>query len=99
MINEIKKYLSEGKFRITDHAMEEMKDEGFVIQDLVGGVNKGEIIENYPKTYPLPACLINGKTGKERPIHICLSLPPLVKIITVYKPSIDRWKPGFRERR
>ena len=99
MIEEIRKYVFKGNFRLTDHAMEEMKEEGFRIQDLIDGIKNGRIIENYPKAYPLSACLINAKTKKACPIHICISLPPLVKIITVYKPSLDKWKPGFEERR
>lgn len=99
MIEEIRKYIFEEKFKITDHALEEIKAEQFTIRDVSEGINNGEIIEDYPKAYPIPACLVNGIADKNRPIHICLSLPPTVKIITVYEPSLDKWAPGFRIRR
>ncbi len=97
-INAIKDYINENKFRVTDHAFEEMKVEGFVLKDVADGIISGKIIEDYPNAYPLPACLINGKTKKGRPVHVCVSSPPLVKIITVYEPSPEKWEDDFKKR-
>lgn len=98
-IGEIRSYIEKGNFRVTDHAFEEMKVDNFTLENVTQGIMNGEIIENYPDAYPLPACLINGKTTNGRPIHICVSLPPLVKIITVYEPSAEKWENNFKKRR
>ena len=97
-INEIRNYVEKQDFKITDHAFQEMRADNFTMQDIVVGIMNGEIIEHYHEAYPLPACLINGKTKTGEPIHICISLPPLVKVITVYRPDPERWSDNFRKR-
>jgi len=92
-------YIVKQDFKITDHAFEEMTADDLVFQDVISGVMNGEIIENYPTAYPLSAVLINGKIKDGGPIHICVSLPPLVKIITVYRPDPEKWIDDFRKRR
>ena len=89
-IAEIRDYIVKQDFKITDHAFEEMNADGLAFQDVISGVMSGEIIENYPKAYPLSAVLVNGKTKNGEPIHICISLPPLVKVITVYRPDPEK---------
>lgn len=98
-ISEIREYIVKGNFRITDHAFEEMKADGLIFQDVIAGVMSGEVIENYSRAYPLLASLINGKTESGQPIHVCISLPPLVKVITVYRPDPEKWTEDFCKRR
>ena len=98
-IEEIRHYILKHNFKVTDHAFEEMRADELSLEDAVAGIISGGIIENYPRAYPLPACLINGKTGAGGPIHICVSLPPLVKVITVYRPDPMKWTDDFRKRR
>lgn len=76
-----------------------MKNDRVLVADLISACISGEIIEDYPTAYPLPACLILGYTEDVRPLHVCLSKPPLVKIITVYVPSSDRWEPDWKTRK
>ena len=54
----------------------------------------GEIIEEYPDDKYSPSCLIYGKTDNGRDLHVQLSLPPLVVIITVYDPDPEEWING-----
>lgn len=54
-------------------------------------VLKGEIIEEYPDDKFSPSCLIYGKTENERDLHVQLSLPPSVIIITTYNPNPEEW--------
>lgn len=93
-ILELKKFLKADKPVITDHALEAMQDDEITLDDLFQCVVHGEIIEEYPKAYPLPACLIKGNA-----LHVCLSMPPRVKIITCYIPDAAQWEDGFRKRR
>jgi hypothetical protein len=98
-IGKIRELLLSGNFVITNHARIEMKNDDVLVDDLISACISGEIIEDYPSAYPLPACLILGHTNDGRALHVCLSKPPLVKIITVYVPSSDWWKPDWKTRR
>ena len=98
-IEAVGEYLTQGDFVITDHARREMQSDQVSVADLVPACTDGEIIEDYPHAYPLSACLILGQTLDGRPLHVCLSKPPLVKIITVYVPTPTRWELDWKTRR
>jgi hypothetical protein len=52
---------------------------------------KGEIIEEYPDDKYSPSCLIYGKTKEGRDLHVQVSLPPVVVVITTYEPDPEEW--------
>lgn len=52
---------------------------------------RGEVIEEYPNDKYSPSCLIYGRTKKGRNLHVQVSLPPIVIIITVYEPESSEW--------
>jgi hypothetical protein len=54
-------------------------------------ISKGEIIEHYPEDKYSPSCLIYGKTQTGRDLHVHVSLPPKVVIITTYEPDTKEW--------
>ena len=56
-------------------------------------------IENYPEDKYGPSCLISGKTNAGRPLHIHVSMPLNVKIITVYEPDPEKWIDNRTRRR
>ena len=59
----------------------------------------GEVIEDYPDDKYGPSCLILGYTRDGRLLHIQVTYPPEVKVITVYEPSQEEWNQGFRKRK
>ena len=59
--------------------------------EVVEAILRGEIIEEYPDDKYSPSCLISGKTGEGRSLHIQISFPPKVVIITVYEPDEKEW--------
>ncbi|MGV8149959.1 MAG: DUF4258 domain-containing protein [Alkaliphilus sp.] len=48
-------------------------------------------MEEYPDDKYSPSCLIYGRTRGGRDIHVQLSSPPSVVIITVYEPDESEW--------
>lgn len=50
-----------------------------------------EIIEEYPDDKYSPSSLIYGKTEKGRDLHVQISLPPIVVVITTYEPDPEEW--------
>jgi len=90
-IKEIQDKILKGEYHFSDHAVKMMIKrfiERFEVED---AIMKGEIIEEYPDDKYYPSCLIYGKTGRERNLHIQVSLPPTVVIITTYEPEPDEW--------
>ncbi len=59
--------------------------------EIEDAVISGEVIEEYPDDKYSPSCLIYGKTKNGRDVHVQLSLPPLIIIITTYDPDPDEW--------
>ena len=54
----------------------------------------------YPDDKYGASCLISGLTQDKRPIHVHCSYPscPLIKIITLYEPSPQRWNEDLTQR-
>ena len=69
-------------YRISEHAIKRM---------LERAINSGAIIEEYPDDKYAPGCLIYGRTNIRRDLHVQVSLPPKVVIITTYEPDFDEW--------
>jgi hypothetical protein len=59
--------------------------------EIEDAVMAGEIIEEYPDDKYSPSCLIYGRTRDGRDLHVQLSLPPSVIIITAYDPDESEW--------
>lgn len=51
----------------------------------------GEIIEEYPDDKYSQSCLVYGKTKSGKDLHVQVSLPPKVVVITVYEPDHSEW--------
>jgi hypothetical protein len=63
-------------------------------------MREGEIIEVYGADRPYPSCLIL-RLGAQ-PLHVVAAIDAeahICHVITAYRPDLDRFEPGFRERR
>jgi len=53
--------------------------------------SEAEILENYPQVgRPSPECLILGKDGTGRALHVLVAYPQ-VEVITAYEPTPPKW--------
>ena len=78
--------------RITQHAQQEMAEEGITLDEVLGAVAMGKILENYPEHRRGACCLLNGISKQNRPLHIvCTTAQPVLIIITVYEPKLPKW--------
>lgn len=78
--------------RITQHAQEEMADEGIILDDALDALQSGQILENYPEHRRGACCLVCGYTRQWRPLHlVCTTARPLLILITVYEPKPPKW--------
>ena len=49
--------IASGAVRITEHAMEAMRDDAVTLDDVLHATTSGEVIEDYPGGFPFPSCL------------------------------------------
>ena len=91
MIAEIQSCVHKGAYFYSDHAVKRMTSRLIARMEVEAAVLSGELIENYPDDKYSPSCLIYGRTNEGRDLHVQLSLPPRVVIITVYEPEQAEW--------
>jgi hypothetical protein len=78
-------------YRFSDHAVKRMIIRSIDRVEIEDAVLSGEIIEEYPDDKYSPSCLIYGQTLVKRDLHIQVSTPPKVVIITTYEPDPSEW--------
>ncbi|MBW1780454.1 MAG: DUF4258 domain-containing protein [Deltaproteobacteria bacterium] len=83
-----------GKYRFSEHAVKRMIKRGIDRHEVEEAIFEGELVEKYPDDKYSPSCLISGKTRVGRVLHVQVSLPPLVVIVTAYEPDPEEWIEG-----
>ncbi|MBP7231675.1 MAG: DUF4258 domain-containing protein [Syntrophaceae bacterium] len=86
--------IREGQYRFSEHAVKRMIRRSVSRKEIEEVILEGEIIEDYPHDKYSPSCLVYGKTGEGRPLHIQVAFPPVVVIITVDEPDPVEWIDG-----
>lgn len=90
----------EEKFRVTQHAQQEMVEEDILLSDVLEAIASGRILENYPKHKRGACCLLYGRTDGGRPLHIvCTTARSILILITVYEPKEPKWLTPTRRSR
>ena len=90
-IDKIRKLIKDGKFIISRHARIRMAERNITTEKVMNVILHGEVIEKYQDDKPCPSILMLGFVEGE-PYHVVLAdCGDYVVIITVYKPSKDRW--------
>jgi hypothetical protein len=90
-IKAIQDKIRKGKYRFSDHAVKRMIKRSINRSEVEQAILSGEIIEEYPEDKYSPSCLIYGKTEKGRNLHVQVSLPPRVVVITTYESDPREW--------
>ena len=99
----VKKLIAAGQVRISEHGYDEIAADGIYVRDILAGVNKAAIVEDYP-TFPKGRAVLVLQFDKDyRPIHVVWGIPkgfthPAV-VVTAYRPDPDRWDGTFTKRR
>jgi hypothetical protein len=87
-----------GQYVFSDHAVKRMIKRAILRQEVETVISEGEIIEEYPYDKYSPSCLVYGKTEAGRELHIQVSSPPVVVVITAYEPDPEEWENGRNRR-
>jgi hypothetical protein len=95
----LKQAFREKAYLITAHGSDRAAMRSIRSAEIEQAVTSGEVIEDYPDDKYGPSCLILGYTQSQRPLHIQVSYPPNVKVITVYEPRPDEWEADLKTRK
>lgn len=101
MIDEIRLKIQTEAFELSAHALTRSSQRHIMLDDITETIYSGKIIEDYSTDRFGPSCLILGYTKNKRPLHIHCSYPtrPILKIITVYEPTFDKWETNLQIRK
>ena len=85
---------------ITEHARLRLYERQITVDDIINGIETGEIIKQYEDDKPYPSCLILGFSVNSKHIHIVVSCDTdFIYLITAYFPNPDIWKNDFKSRK
>ena len=90
-IFEIQEKIQNGEYRVSDHAIKRMIRRAIERYEIDESILNGESIEEYPDDKYSQSCLIYGKTNMGRDLHVQISLPPKIVVITAYPPDSEEW--------
>ena len=85
---------------MTRHALKRVVERNISEDEIRQAGSEAAIIEDYPDDKYSPSCLLLGFTTARRPLHLHVSLADsqLVRIVTLYEPSLSRWIEYSRRR-
>ena len=96
----LRRLCNEGAIIRSVHAMERLQERGITKSDVYSALTNGKIIEQYPDSFPYPACLVLGLDEKEIKIHVvCGCNGAVIKIITAYYPDEDKFDSSGENRK
>lgn len=99
-IKQLKALNNAENIAITEHARSRLYERNITIDDIINGINTGEIIKQYEDDKPLPSCLILGFSVRVEYIHIVISCDTdFIYLITAYFPNPDIWENDFKIRK
>lgn len=102
-LRKIYELISAGEVRISEHGYDELAEDGLSAREVLSGVDKAQVVEEYPN-YPKGPCVLllqEDRAGK--PVHVLWGIPkgyekPAV-LVTAYRPDPARWDKQFMRRR
>jgi Domain of unknown function (DUF4258) len=101
-LEQIQQLVRQNKVRVSDHAYDELVDDGLSGLEVINGVGRAKVVEDYPSFAKGPCVLVLQSDASGSPIHALWgiqagSAEPAV-LITCYRPDPRRWTPDFLRR-
>jgi len=103
MWKEIVDLVKRGEVRISDHGYDELAADEIFVRDLIKGISRAKVVEEYPD-YPKGPCVLVLQMNRDgKPVHVVWGIPkgesgPVV-LVTAYRPDPARWTGDFIRRK
>lgn len=99
-IEQIRELCNEQKIVWSVHSVEMMMRRGIERLDVLDCLQNGEIIEDYPNSFPHPGCLVFGVNRKNEILHVVVGLKDgTLVIVTAYYPNTIKFESDLKTRR
>ena len=99
-IEQVQKLCEERSIVWSVHAAEMMMRRGISRLDVLNCLQHGEIIEDYPSSFPNPSCLVFGLTLDGKVLHAVVGLKEdILIVVTAYFPNTEKFETDLRTRR
>lgn len=99
-ISDFRKINKSENIIISLHGQLRLNERNITVYDVINAIDNGEIIEQYPKDFPFPSCLILGISINNTYIHVVVSMnDDKIYLITAYVPSLDIWEKDLKTRK
>ena len=95
----ITRYVEEGRYQIKLHALQRINERGVQPIEIREALLGCTLVEDYPDDARGHSCLLWGKTGAGRDLHlVCGITDEAVWVITIYEPDSERWETPLKRR-
>lgn len=101
-LERIKRLVSSGEVRISEHGYDELAADGLLAREVIGGLRNASVVEDYPDYPKGPSVLVLQVDSEGEPVHAVWGIPkgedkPAV-LVTAYRPDPQKWTEDFKQR-
>jgi hypothetical protein len=102
-LKQVRALVARREVRVSVHGYEELAVDGIQARDVINGLERAEVVEDYPDYHKGPCVLVLERDGRNQPIHVLWGIPagatsPAV-VITAYRPNPEKWDETWKKRR